>query len=544
MFNNHLMKACLAAVFAIGLAACSSSDSPSDDDMTDMDMSATDLAAERTDIGVKITAANTAVNGLTDDASDAAISAAETAITTAKTAVMDSSIPDSEKAAFNTAITAIEGTLGVKKTSIMEAREDANEAMMKAMAATGKALHAALGGTPTAGTTALNNLDLTTPDTDLSNGLSIDAVAGAGALEDTDDPDSVTLEAGNSAGALGTWMGTDYALTSGTGESQVTNEARVYINQGAPDSEPFADVYTLLETTGNEGYIAVDGTAAAEVARVMATPFMHSGTQSHPIPERSDALYVRGTYDGAPGEYRCTGTCTSTNDGKGSPSALAGTWHFKPDSGAMVSQPDANYLYYGWWVSKDNEGMPTAASAFTGVNGAIAALVDDPVSAVTGSATYSGKAAGKFAMSNPLTATGNGGHFTADANLTATFGTNDAPNNGGVSGTIDQFRLNDGSEDPGWSVTLNRAPWGTAGAFTSTADTTNTTADGTVWSINGNPAPESGTWSGQMYDELPGTAEADPAGDGSNIPTTVTGTFYSEFSTIGRMVGAFGADKQ
>ena len=25
---------------------------------------------------------------------------------------------------------------------------------------------------------------------------------------------------------------------------------------------------------------------------------------------------------------------------------------------------------------------------------------------------------------------------------------------------------------------------------------------------------------------------------------TVTGTFYSEFSTIGRMVGAFGADKQ
>ena len=38
-----------------------------------------------------------------------------------------------------------------------------------------------------------------------------------------------------------------------------------------------------------------------------------------------------------------------------------------------------------------------------------------------------------------------------------------------------------------------------------------------------------------MYDELPGPA---PDGDGSNIPTTATGTFYSEFSTIGRMVGA------
>jgi len=42
-----------------------------------------------------------------------------------------------------------------------------------------------------------------------------------------------------------------------------------------------------------------------------------------------------------------------------------------------------------------------------------------------------------------------------------------------------------------------------------------------------------------MYDEMPGLP---PDGDGSNIPTTVTGTFYSEFSSIGRMVGAFGAD--
>ncbi len=44
-----------------------------------------------------------------------------------------------------------------------------------------------------------------------------------------------------------------------------------------------------------------------------------------------------------------------------------------------------------------------------------------------------------------------------------------------------------------------------------------------------------------MYDELPGNP---PGGDGNNIPTTVTGTFYSEFSTVGRMVGAFGADKE
>ena len=44
-----------------------------------------------------------------------------------------------------------------------------------------------------------------------------------------------------------------------------------------------------------------------------------------------------------------------------------------------------------------------------------------------------------------------------------------------------------------------------------------------------------------MYDETPGDA---PGGDGSNVPTTVIGTFYSEFGSIGRMAGAFGATKQ
>ena len=69
---------------------------------------------------------------------------------------------------------------------------------------------------------------------------------------------------------------------------------------------------------------------------------------------------------------------------------------------------------------------------------------------------------------------------------------------------------------------------------------TGPTSDATVWSINGNEAAASGAWSGTMYDEMPGNA---PDGDGSNIPTTVTGTFYSEFSTIGRMVGGFGVNK-
>ena len=520
-FNSHLMKACLVAVFAIGLAACSSSDSPSDDDMTDMDMSATDLAAERTDISVKITAANTAVNGLTDDASDAAIDAAEMAVGAAKRAVANSSVPDEEKAAFNTAISAIEGSLGVKKTSITAAREDADAAMKKAMAATGKAMHAALTADP------LNLLAATGADTITDAGtLDLGVGSATGAVEPP------AMMAGASVGSLGAWEGTSYSHTdSGT---KVVNSAVVYTNRGAPTSEPFDDAHDL--DTG-EDFLTVN--TAAEYALVMAAAFTHSGTQNHPVPDKSDAVYVRGTYDGAPGEYRCETGCSSRNDGMGSPTALVGTWTFTPDDGAMVSQPDANYLYFGWWLRKDKDGMPTAASAFHGVEGTVAQAVTLGAAEMEGSATYAGKAAGKFALSNPLEGTGDAGHFTADALLKATFGDGAGA---GITGMIDNFMANDKSVP--WSVELQSAEWGSAGAFATATTDVDTTEDnetlGTVWSIDGNSAQESGRWGGQMYDE----ASSGDDDDGSNIPTTVTGTFQSEFSSLGRMVGAFGANKQ
>jgi hypothetical protein len=423
-----------------------------------------------------------------------------------------------------------------------KADEAAAEAARMAAAKTGKDLFAALGGAAAAGTNALSNVEVT--DTDLSNGLTIDAASRAGTFDDDpDDEYGVTLKAGDSAGALGGWAGTNYALTTGTGASKITNEAVVYTNKGPARSVSFADAGHAVDTSGaNEGYLTT-----VVAANAMATAFTHSGTQTHPIPDRSNALYIRGTYDGAPGEYRCTGTCTSTNDGKGSPRVLDGTWHFKPDAGAMVSQPDATYLYYGWWVNKDKDGDPTAASAFTGTVGDsadITAITGAAGGELTGSATYVGNAAGKFALDYSQNKAANGasdgGHFTAAATLNATFGSGATA---GMTGTIDNFMAN--GESVPWSVALHRAGWGRSGAITAPTDDGSTTdvneALATTWSIDGTSAPASGTWSGQMYDEMPGNP---PNGDGSNIPTTVTGTFYSEFSDVGRMVGAFGANKQ
>ena len=421
------------------------------------------------------------------------------------------------------------------------------EADRMAAAKTGKDLFAAL----TADPLSLIGADGATLS---STGLTIDADGNPGIEANP------VLKAGDSAGALGSWNGTHYASTTGTGASKVTNAAVVYNNRGPGRSQSFAAAEITVQpgtatTPHIPGYVTLENVSIPDnvhLARIMAAAFTHSGNQDHAYDAVNDAAFTtRGTYAGAPGEYRCTGECSSTNDGKGSPTTLAGTWHFKPDAGtsAMTHQPDAHYLYYGWWVSKDNDGLPTAASAFVREFGDVDGTggTGDTASGetLTGSATYVGHAAGKFALdysrNKVLDGASHGGHFTADAELNATFGPGATA---GVTGTIDNFRLNDGSEDPGWSVKLNRSSaWATDGGITGP-----TAGAATVWSIDEVAAAASGTWSGTMYDEMPGNTDDTPPGDGSNIPTTVTGTFYSEYgastsSVVGRMVGAFGANR-
>ena len=505
------------------------------------------LANQRAAISTAIGGAQAAVAAVNDDSTDEQVEAADDAITNARLIIASQEdVPAEEKAANNGTLDAIMANLDTAKESRMAAIEDAEEAAEEAAmarAALGKAMRAALEG-PTPGTDdALDNLEATNGAVLSATGLEIDPADGRGTFDTGADHTAVTLKAGDAAGALGSWNGTMYSHSEGTGAAKVSNDAVVYTNRGTGKYLSFADAGMTVHTATSAGsddlvgYYTVDETA--DLAKIMADAFTHSGTQTHTKANaKEDAVYIRGSFDGANGEYRCTGACSSTNDGKGAPSVLGGVWHFKPDAGAMVHRPDNEYLYYGWWVSKDDKGNPTAASAFAGVVEPTADALDNAGDLtradLTGTASYVGHAAGKWAMSNALDGTGDAGHFTADAELDATFtGTNP-----GVTGTIDNFRLNDGDEDPDWSVSLARGGLGASGG-TITAPT----ADATVWSINGNKAPASGTWSGTMYDEAITDPAGGPGDDGSNIPTTVTGTFYSEFSTIGRMVGAFGANK-
>ena len=492
---------------------------------------------QRADAQKYILAAVDAVAGIGNESTETELTSAQEDIDTAKDKVnAATALSESERERLLAQVTAQQTILDGKETTRTAHMEQQDADERKQMATTARHLYAALGG-PTAADNALDNA--TGIGFDSSGGFQVNAVAGAGALPDATNPDLVTLKAGEAAESLGDWSGRHYAHTdSGT---KVKNEALVYSNQADPEVMTFqkwadSERITIATTpAADKGSISVDTTSATTLAPVDVEAFKHSGTKVHSFASGSSEIIVPGTYNGAPGRYRCTGaTCSSKNDGEGSPLDLEGTWRFFPDEGAMVSVPDTDYLYYGWWLSKDKDGMPTAATAFYGYRGS-----PDPDSgwataiaarAIAGSATYTGNAAGKFAMHNLAERTGNSGHFTADAEITMKFGAITDENDNGVTGTIDNFRLNGGSEDPNWSVTLNRSSdWAATGGITGP------TSDATVWSINGAKATASGSWSGVAYDEAPD--------DGSNLPTTVLGKFYSEFDSSHRMVGAFGATK-
>lgn len=417
------------------------------------------------------------------------------------------------------------------------ARDEAEKERMMQMAADGKALHAAIGMNP------LTQLAATTADTiNAAGALDLAAGAATGAI------DPPAMMAGDPAGTLGGWKGTHYANTD-TG-TKVTNAAVVYSNQDDPDMEPFGDIHST-------GYTAATHTltlTANADDNIMGSGFPTVGTKTFSANVTGGSeVSVTGEYDGVAGTYFCTivsGTpCTAAYGSDGI--TLGTNWSFVHGAGAMVPVTDDDYLYFGWWL-RSNEDGPTTASAFVGAEGTPPTALTG-VNAIAGSATYVGKAAGKYAIYNPLDATGDAGHFTADATLTAKFSGDGA----GVTGTINNFMAGDKSMP--WSVALNNNTLASdadgadaatnlsadgAGTITSAPDYTTATPDvddskTTVWSIDGNSAAASGTWSGQMYDE----AQTGAADDGSDVPTTVLGTFNSEFGSIGRMVGAFGAGR-
>ena len=319
-----------------------------------------------------------------------------------------------------------------------------------------------------------------------------------------------------------------------TNDADASSTVVVYTDIKAPEPVALGDVYSLDE----HGNLLNTGDADANLShidnqsKIKASAFMHAGRKDHDPDADSitDIAMVRGDFSEASGEYRCTAaaatTCSSHDAGDGAV-RLEGPWIFDPDSGAMAMMADGSYAYFGWWLNKGTM-VGVEAGVFHGVTDATGgdALLAAPtnIDALGGTATYKGPAAGKYAV-NPGLAAASGGHWTADATLTADFGADNAA--GMISGMVDGFMA--GGQTMDWSVALGETPLMPEGTFDSAGDP-DTMGDDVVWTIGGVAGAEAASWEGGLR------AEGD-----NNVPTVATGSFSATHGTVAHMMGAFGA---
>ena len=130
-----------------------------------------------------------------------------------------------------------------------------------------------------------------------------------------------------------------------------------------------------------------------------------------------------------PGTFACTGTgaCTITPNAVTGALTLSGTGvlNFSPEDGnAVISRARSDYLYFGYWLHKPT--APSGAHRFSVVSGGsdpfdVRDEGESTVHALSGRASYSGSAAGKYVTRDLTAGTARIGQFTATASLSADF---------------------------------------------------------------------------------------------------------------------------
>ena len=312
-------------------------------------------------------------------------------------------------------------------------------------------------------------------------------------------------------------------------ETGLTEHITLYTNIENP-RRPFVSVYTLDE----DNALIVD----------FATHAMRVQSSGFPLPNfdreyaTAEELSFPGTFHGVAGTYECrTAPCTVSTADDGMISSTGGPWTFTPDADLageiMIDLPDADHLYFGWWLKEPTEAEGTYAfRTFSG--GTVPFAVGNKFTSgnndeLLGTASYQGRAAGQYVtkdFSGGVLSGGTAGAFTATALLTANFGGDDIAVNDqfNIRGSVTEFRdVERGRALEGWRVTLNKvdlAP-GSASFGGTAGDTTTATLGGVTGT---------GTWKGAFF----GNAKAD------RKPGAVAGVFDAHLPAA-HIAGGFGA---
>lgn len=326
-------------------------------------------------------------------------------------------------------------------------------------------------------------------------------------------------------------------------------EVHVYTDIEDATPTPFHEVYMRTNSPGDPVAYTLSATVEAGTATENNIPWSAArrddtmaGTSG------SGATMVTtfsGTVDDVPGTFSCTGEVANCSPPvAGSRGELTSTqnWTFSPSSSsATIDVMDGEYLIFGWWLNETPDG-DFEFHAFSGARGMTPVTATELVgNTMVGSATYKGGAAGKWAMANALDSTNHGGHFTADATITADFDADaddditDGNDRDGVlvSGMIDNFMI--GGESRDWTVTLTSDADAAADGV-QTADNAALVSPTTSWDLGGG-VTGTGAWS-LAYHRLAADATTPPS-----HPDAVTGEFDAAIAggEIGQIVGAFGA---
>ena len=525
------------------------------------------MMAQRTAIADAVTAARMAVGAVNDSATDDQVMAADDAIAALKMAIdgaADLPEGDTDVATAQGALDTFKDVLATAKMSRMAAMDAAQRAADMDMVAEAARLYAGIDlqpgvaggrGEDTVAKVSRSGVEVgirgATGNTARVNieGEPIVDESNLQALSE----DKETMVPGN----LG-WEGKRYTHEFADGGMI---EAYVYTREEEREQGlPFNEVYPV------DGVLSSTNLQRIDYRDKVASPSFdqRAGFKTFKLPENHIAVMIDGSFHGVPGTYSCTPTAGSTCavrldvkpnaggvggdtgatagfalgllDASNAFSTAAGPWTFRPDDpGARVAAAAADYSWYGWWLYKPAGDGDYFASAL-GESSFTAHHARFDLRSVGGTASYSGSAAGLYALTSTAGGANESGRFTARAVLEADFHENT------VTGDLDQFKVGDDGEARDWSVELmEQGIYDDSRILGSGVNEVPVTQLGvtvleplpprkTKWTIGGSEAEAGGEWYGDFRNP-----------DEGGVPGIVTGQFSAEYGHEGRMVGGFAA---
>ena len=238
-----------------------------------------------------------------------------------------------------------------------------------------------------------------------------------------------------------------------------------------------------------------------------------------------------------PSGTACSVEATTAADGTVTINAVSGyvftgSREAREEVAAADAAENNNYLAFGLWLEESDDGATDTFGAFAAGSTDYAVNVQN---AVTGTATYSGVAAGAHHM------TGEGVNwFDGVASLTANFGADDAP--GTIHGEISNIRVS-GGEAMADSIQL-----GQAGLTDGQATFNGAAFIGEATAPGASTHEFDGTWSGSFFGATADDTDTTDVNESVTAPLAAAGTFgvtrsegTGDDMMVESFVGAFGA---